>query len=150
MLRRLHHLRSISVREALTFIHALVVMGVVEILVRFVRLPRVARLVGAPLSLDTTEPKPFDPAVFDNMPIAMRRKLWCTDRVAVRWPFSKGPCLRRALVGGHLIRRHGPTIRLGVDVSAADAEAHAWLEIDGEPLEDTTDIVTFTSRGDDA
>ena len=34
-------------------------------------------------------------------------------RVADVWPFSKGPCLRRSLVAGHLLRAYDPALRLG-------------------------------------
>ena len=150
-MRRLRQLRSLSPREIATATHALVVMTAVEGLVRVVRLPRVARVLGVPLSLDAVEQTEFDPATVLTLPLRTRRQLWAADRVAVRWPFSEGPCLRRALVGGHLIRRHGPMIRLGVDTTADGPLGHAWLEIDGAPLEDIADLTTFTrpTRSDD-
>ena len=65
------------------------------------------------------------------------------DRVADAWPFSRGPCLRRTLVLGHLLREHDPALRLGVAGAGDDLNAHAWLEIDGQPLEDVTSFALF-------
>ena len=60
----------------------------------------------------------------------------CTRRVADVWPFSRGPCLRRALVAGHLLRDLDPALRLGVGGSGDKVYAHAWLEIEDRPLKD--------------
>jgi hypothetical protein len=38
-------------------------------------------------------------------------------------------------VAGHLLRRYDTAVRLGVTGAGEDIGAHAWLEIDGRPLE---------------
>jgi len=47
-------------------------------------------------------------------------------------------------VAGHLLRTHEPSVRVGVAKSENDLlVAHAWLEIDGQPLEVVSGYVPF-------
>jgi hypothetical protein len=75
-----------------------------------------------------------------------RRHLRSARRVTDAWPFGRGTCLRRSLVSGHLIRRLGPTIRLGLVEVAGDLTGHAWVEIDDRPLEDISGYAIFQQR----
>ena len=129
-------------RELLTTLHATAVLAVVELLIRWVPLPRLSRLLGVKVNL---QPARSDAAQLpvDELPTPSRRRLRCTRRVADAWPFSRGPCLRRALVGGHLIRHLRPAVRLGVAGAGDTLLAHAWLEIDGRPLEPVTQFNAF-------
>jgi Transglutaminase-like superfamily len=132
--RRMPRLRRLPPREILTTLRVAVVIVVVEVLIRWVSLPRLSRLLGVPVDLrprqDQREQLPLG-----ELPDRARRQLRCTRRVADAWPFSHGPCLRRALVGGHLLREFKPSVRLGVAATGDELLAHAWLEIDGRPLE---------------
>jgi hypothetical protein len=132
--RRASRLVRLSAREMLTTVHVVVVLLVVELLIRWTPLPRLSSLLGLRVDL---APAPAHAGQFDvaDLPPSARRQLRCTHRVAEIWPFSKGPCLRRSLVAGHLLRDHGPAIRLGLIGSGDEVGAHAWLEIDGRPLE---------------
>ena len=129
-------------RELLTTLHATAVLVVVELLIRWVPLPRLSRMLGVEV---TVEPARSDAAQLpvDELPTRARRRLRCTRRVADAWPFSRGPCLRRALVGGHLIRHLHPAVRLGVAGAGDTLLAHAWLEIDGRPLEPVAQFKAF-------
>ena len=50
-------------------------------------------------------------------------------------------CLPRSLVLWGLLRARGAVIRLGVAQSAARGfAAHAWVELDGQPLNDASDV----------
>jgi hypothetical protein len=129
-------------RELVTTVHAVVVLGVVEVLIRWVPLPRLARVLGIRVNLGPTRPDAEQLPVTLLSPRA-RRELQCTRRVADVWPLSKGPCLRRSLVAGHLLRRHHPAVRLGVAGTGADLVAHAWLEIDDRPLENVEGLLVF-------
>lgn len=60
------------------------------------------------------------------------------DRVLQRWP-PGGRCLRRSLVLGYLLRRHGPVIRIGVARDGAAVAAHAWVEVCGHPVGEKVD-----------
>lgn len=129
--------------EVTSTIHAFVVLLVVEPLIRTRPLERVAELLGCRLDLSPGRP---DAAPLRDIDLSLvtQRHLRASRRVTGSWPFSKGPCLRRALVGGHLIRRLAPSIRLGFDRRENDELfAHAWLEIEGRPLEDISELQLF-------
>jgi transglutaminase superfamily protein len=132
-------------REILTMMHAGAVLAVVELLIRWVPLPRLSRILGVEVSLEPVGSNPRQLPVAE-LPTRARRQLRCTRRVADAWPFSRGPCLRRALVGGHLIRHLHPAVRLGVAGAGDTLLAHAWLEIDGRPLETVTQFNAFQRR----
>lgn len=128
--------------RVLTALHAAVILLVVESLIRWVPLPRLGRLLRVRLNLD---PAPPDPEVMSptELPRRAQGQLRAASRVTEAWPLSKGPCLRRSLVAGHLLRRHDPSIRLGVGGDGDRLRAHAWLEIDGRPLEDPGELIPF-------
>jgi hypothetical protein len=141
-LRRIPRLRRLPPKEILTTLRVAVVIVIVEVLVRTVRLPRVSRLLGVRVDL-TPRVGSADQLPLRELPERARRQLRCTRRVADAWPFSHGPCLRRALVGGHLLRRLHPSVRLGLTGSGDQLLAHAWLEIEGRPLESVDRFVRF-------
>lgn len=66
-----------------------------------------------------------------------RREL---EKLDVAWrllrhgPFN-GTCLRRAIVGGYLLRRHDPILRIGVAKSDGVVSAHAWIDVGGVSLD---------------
>jgi hypothetical protein len=118
---------------------------VVESLIRWVPLPRLSRLLG--VRLDFAPPRgDLDPLPLAALPPDARRQLRCTHRVTDVWPLSKGPCLRRSLVAGHLLRRHDAAVRLGIATVGDDVLAHAWVEIGSHPLEDVSDFSAFAER----
>jgi hypothetical protein len=129
-------------RELLTTVHAVAVLIVVELLIRWVPLPRLSRMLGVEVNLQPARSEAEQLPV-GELPARARRQLRCTRRVADAWPFSRGPCLRRALVGGHLIRHLHPAVRLGVTGAGDTLLAHAWLEIDGRPLEAVAQFNAF-------
>jgi hypothetical protein len=128
----------------MTILHATAVLMFVEALIRWVALPRLSRMLG--ISVDLTPPRSgVEQLPADALTDRDRRQLRCTGRVADVWPLSKGPCLRRSLVAGHLLRRHHPAVRFGMSGASGGRFAHAWLEIDGRPLEDVSDMSVFQS-----
>jgi hypothetical protein len=125
-----------------TTLRVVVVLAAVEVLIRGMPPPRLSRLLG--VRLDWSLPRADTERMrLGELPPRARRQMRCTHRVADVWPFSKGPCLRRALVAGHLLRRHHPAIRVGVAGTGDELHAHAWLEIDGRPLESVTEFSVF-------
>ncbi len=70
----------------------------------------------------------------------------CTLAVnrARRYAPYRGNCLSQSLTLLYMLRRRGvaPTLRLGVRLSAARLDAHAWVEFDGRVLNDTQDVHT--------
>jgi hypothetical protein len=147
-LRRVPRALRTSPRELLTTVRAFVVIVVVELLIRWVPLPRLSRLLGVRVDL---HPAGADVERFPllDLPPTARRQLRCTWKVADAWPFSAGPCLRRALVGGHLLRQFDPSVRLGVTGGGDALLAHAWLEIDDRPLEDVAEFNRFELRANE-
>lgn len=103
---------------------------VVEIGLRTLRLPRMARLLG--VRLDTANGASTVPAVPDLPPWAQTR-LRAVARVARRWPTST--CLRRSLLMGQRLRALDPGLRIGVRRDAGEMQAHAWLEVGGVSLD---------------
>jgi hypothetical protein len=65
----------------------------------------------------------------------VRRALRVVRCLGSDGPF-RGNCLSRSLVLCWLLRRRGIQceLRIGVDRKAADFRAHAWVEVDGIPL----------------
>jgi hypothetical protein len=134
ILSALRRASRLSPRELLTTAHAAAALAFAEVLVRSLSLPRVCRLFGVRLDIDGGTDA-GDPLRASELSTSVRRQLRCARRVTDRWRFSRGPCLRRSLVAGHLIRRERPVLRLGVTDRDGTLGAHAWLEIGGRPLE---------------
>jgi hypothetical protein len=118
-------------------------MVFVEALVRWVRLPRLAELLRVRLDLRPVQPGLEPPAELARLSPRARRQLRCTWRIAARWPFSAGPCLRRSLVAAHLLRSSNASVRIGWALRPGEPLAHAWLEIDGHPFEDVSAYQPF-------
>jgi len=122
------------------------VYAAAEIGVRVVRLPRLAAWLGMKLSLDGQEAAPWGrPSQLENRE---RRRLVMAQKVARRWPFGAGQCLRVSLVSGWVLRRHGPLLRLGVQSTGGAAPlGHAWVEVDGMAVTDPGDPMLVPLRG---
>lgn len=120
--------RAVPLGEWPHILSAAIVAAGVEVGVRALPLPRLAKLLGVRLDSEGS------PAVGDR-PCAQpstraRRRLQATYRVLRHWPFG-GTCLRQALVLGQRLRRLDPVLHVGVAKVEGDVRAHAWLEIDG-------------------
>jgi hypothetical protein len=63
------------------------------------------------------------------------------ERAASRLPVVT-TCLVRSLVVWYLLARRGqrPQLVIGVRRPGPALEAHAWVEVDGRPVNDTTDV----------
>jgi len=115
------------------------VLLAIELGLRLLRLTTLARALRCPLALDPEE----SVADFDgtsaptgaNRPFSPRELLRIadTERVLRHWP-PGGTCLRRALLVGWVLRRRRPVLRVGVAKIDGVVKAHAWLEIEGHPL----------------
>lgn len=110
----------------------------VEVGIRTLPLPTVARAAGVPLAAGPgatrqVTPGSAHPAVAPFTPVE-RRRLRATRTVLRRWPFGD-TCLRHALVAGHHLRRRSPRLQIGVAKIDGDVKAHAWLDLDGGILD---------------
>jgi hypothetical protein len=124
--------RAVPLREVPATLAALAVAVAMEIGLRVLRLPRLSRLMGAPLADDSVMTEPNQMA--GPMSEGTRRRLDAVDRVMRHWPFGD-TCLRHSLVTGHRLRALHPLLRVGVAKIDGVVKAHAWLEIDGRPLD---------------
>jgi hypothetical protein len=106
----------------------------VEAGLKLIPLPRLANLMGVPLGLNQLHEQVDN--IDDQLPLNKieRELLDSAWRILRHRPF-KGTCLRRALIGGHVLRRHKPKLRIGVAKSAGQVKAHAWVELKGISLD---------------
>lgn len=120
---------SAHARRAAALVWATAWLAAVELGVRLRPITWVAGALGVRLA---TGDEPHAPV----RPVALRardlRRLGALHRVARRWPFADGPCLRHALVAGRVLRRYEPRLWVGVAPGGGDPVAgHAWLEVAG-------------------
>jgi hypothetical protein len=147
----------LSAAERSTVLRGVAVLLFVEATIRWMRLPRLTRTLGV-----TFEPQAElgagvsgggvaltdsislkGPAAEGDLtvPVVMARR--SVDRLMSVWPLGAGPCLRESLVLGHLIRDRSPVLRVGVARHGPRMRAHAWVEIDGQPVNDPKGFVAF-------
>lgn len=64
--------------------------------------------------------------------------------VAARRGVVRGTCLTQSLALLRLLRREEIVgqLRIGVRLQAGQLDAHAWVEVDGEPMNDSPDVAT--------
>jgi hypothetical protein len=108
---------------------ALVVAAVVEVGLRTTSLPRLARALGTPLTVDGVDAY-GEVAGARPLPDWAVRRVHASRRILRHWPFGD-TCLRQALVCGWLVRRLRPALQLGVAKVEGDVRAHAWLVVSG-------------------
>lgn len=104
---------------------------VVEVGLRALPVVRLARLLGVELR---TTPSGLQPAPVAGVLIlgdGEFRRLVALDALIRHLRFASGPCLRRALVGGRVLRRLRPELVLGVASRPEGLAAHAWVEASG-------------------
>ncbi|MEA2828069.1 MAG: hypothetical protein QOG43_2508 [Actinomycetota bacterium] len=128
-LRRARRLTGEDRRELVV---ALSVAAFVEIGVRTLPLPRMARLLGIRLDTDGTVPTGSGPI---EMPMWAVPRIRAVRRVSGRWPTST--CLRSSLLLGQRLRALDPCLRIGVRREAGGLKAHSWLEVGGVSLDAT-------------
>ena len=140
-----------------TTLYALMVLVAIELTIRWVRLPTLSRLLGITLDLGggpessgvgpprLEAPSPRGPTPDEQLSDGVVRARRCTLRLLRAWPFGAGPCLRESLVLGHLIRSRQPVLKLGVARHGAQVRAHAWIELEHQPINDPQGFVAFGS-----
>lgn len=108
--------------------------AVVEVGLRYLHIPRLAGLLGVPL---TTDPVDVVPGVAPRYEFgADLPRVRAAVFVVRHWPFGgEGKCLRRSLVVGALVRHRRPMLRIGISRASGGFDAHAWIVIDGVALD---------------
>jgi hypothetical protein len=133
-------------RERRTTVHALATLLLVELTIRWVRLPELAERLGVELHAHSpTQEPPLGASGMNDvdLPESLARARRSVARLMTIWPLGAGPCLRESLVLGHLVRDQRPVLRLGVARSGRRPRAHAWIEVDARPLNDPAGFVAF-------
>lgn len=131
MIRALRGFARLSRADRATTLRVFALALAVDAGVRTVPFPTLLRWLGLSLTKGPPgEPLPNDPV--------LERLVKHVDRVLRRWP-EEGRCLRRSLVLGVLLREHAPVVKLGVAKDAAGVRAHAWVEIDDQPIGESSD-----------
>ena len=120
---------------------ALVMTVVVEVGLRTMRLPRLARTLGTPLAVDGFDPL-VDPEGAELLPAWALRRVHSAWRVLRHWPFGD-TCLRQALVCGFLVRRLRPALQLGVAKVDGEVRAHAWLVVGGTVVDPRRSVSSY-------
>ncbi len=110
-------------------LHAVAMTAAVELGLRTLRLPTLARALGVGLIQDRQEQETPGAALATNHDSVVR----AVDSIFSRMPPS-GRCLRRSLVLAGLLRAFGPKLKFGVARRPDGIAAHAWVEINGVPL----------------
>jgi hypothetical protein len=141
--------RRVPLRRWPALVGTAVLVGGVELGLRTVRLPRLARWMGVPLA-DTGGTSSVGPTTSDGPsaqaspgPPAAPLVLSARERRRVRdlrrllaVPGVDGTCLRQGLLVGRALRRHDPRLVLGVAKKDGVVTAHAWIELEGWVVDD--------------
>lgn len=118
-------------------VRTVAVAAVVEIGLRTVKLPVLARLLGVSLRLDL-QPTPHAPSGRVSFSPRERQRLRVARTVLRHRPFN-GTCLRRSLIAAWVLRKRDHGVRIGVRKAGDTMAAHSWLEVDGISLEPEAD-----------
>lgn len=139
MTRRLRRFLALRPRERRLFIGAWLALPVIDLMLRGMGFQRTQRLIGRGAALcSRSEVQAAGPEAVD---VAEAK----ADIISIagRYALANGTCLRQALLLWGLLRRCGQTPELRIGVRTKDAfAAHAWVELDGEPLGQTPEQLT--------
>lgn len=133
-LRKLRSFRSLPAGEQRCYLSALLLLPLVDIGLRLSAWQRCQQWAERWAKAG--------PVAGRNYP-APRRMAWLVERAARHCPWP-ATCLRRSLLLWAFLLRSGVAseLRLGFRNSDGKFEAHAWVEWNGLPLNDTPDVRT--------
>ncbi|HMJ14473.1 MAG TPA: lasso peptide biosynthesis B2 protein [Polyangiaceae bacterium] len=97
-------------------------------------LPELTSALGITFAPDQPSPAETD---LETISAQVRWACRAADRMVRLLP-GGSPCLRRALIAGHLLRKHKPSLRIGSARLAGQFAFHAWLEVGGQVAADPT------------
>lgn len=130
--------RRVPLRRWPALLVTAALVGGVELGLRTVRLPRLARWMGVPLADaagTSSEARPGPPAAPLVLSAREQRRVGDLRRL-LAVPGVDGTCLRQGLLVGRALRRHDPRLVLGVAKKDGVVTAHAWIELEGWVVDD--------------
>lgn len=112
-----------------TALHALCVTPFVEVALRWFSLPTVCEWLGVAVMETAARATPTEESPEpEPIGVSIRRAQRATEIALRTWGYPRN-CLRRALLTGYLLRKHKPSLHIGVRRQNDRCEAHAWLDI---------------------
>jgi len=124
-MKRWRRFLALDAAQRAVFLWSVALLPVIAIAVRWRGLARAQAFISGVPAPQRTDLAPVDATRMVN---------------AAAWAMGVS-CLPRSLVLWRLVHARGATIRLGVARSAQDGlAAHAWVELDGRPLNDRSDV----------
>ena len=125
-------------RDLLATVWAGVLIAAAEVAVRVAPIGKSAGLFGVSLVSEIGEG-----SALPTLSASEARGVRAVRRLLPRIYGSERGCLRRSLALGHVLRAHDPVMRIGVARREGDFSAHAWIELNGVPIEDPGDHLAF-------
>ena len=120
-------------------------LPMVAVLLRLLDYPRTLRLLSRWLPADPRQNEIPE----DAMAYALR--LGRLAKIAGRYVPTNGSCLRQSLLVWWLLRRRGVPAELRIGVQKQEGfSAHAWVELDGQPVNDAPDVAERFAPFDDS
>jgi hypothetical protein len=132
--------RALNVRERGELAHAWAALPAVWFGLRLLPL---RRLLQPPQRTRHTTPAPAD--------VTAARASARLVAAAARFSPFPSSCLSRSVVLWRLLQRRGipAEIRIGVRPGGSPLDAHAWVEVEGEPVNDSADVADRYAVFDD-
>lgn len=133
--RRLRGFLRLTPTERATALHAALLMPLISIGLRLAGLPRVVSILTQLHASFGSETCMTAGAVRAERTVALVEKV-------VRGGIGDRSCLRSSLALWHLLMLKGiaTEVRIGVRKSVGKLDAHAWVELNGIPLNDAQDV----------
>jgi len=140
MAQRLRQLRGLAAWEQRMLFQLLLLLPIIGAALRVLDVKRTCRLLarGIPKQRIISQANHADAASHNDDVQRIARLV----TIAANHGLYRATCLRRSVALWWLLRRRGVAakIRIGVRKDQGTLQAHAWVEHNGQPLNDTQDV----------
>ena len=144
-LRKVRSLRALPAEFQLAVVRAFPIALAVEIGLRLLSLPALARLLGVRLGTRRTD-QASEVRGSAEMDEAESQSARAVELIFRNWPLG-GSCLRKSLVLARVLRKRNPLIRIGVARGEEGLTAHAWVEVEGASIDSASGGFSPLTRG---
>ena len=128
-------LRELSLQESVWLMEAMILLPVAALSIRLSGWSSTLTRIGRWIQRDLrTEAQGYDPALVARV-----------VRIAATYGPYRATCLPRSVALWALLRRDGftPVVTIGVRKGPRGVEAHAWVEVAGVTLDETSEATPF-------